>query len=265
MKIVNEHLRRDKWSCLVSLVVTVRCEVPDTGRLFYELDTVQLDNPADLPRAADVVFVIQHAACNVDLMSKISALIDGLDNAMSAQGLTSLRYAVVGFGGTQHLTEAHVHTMDGQVFNSASKVSIFHVALSYCLLMNYKFYNPTVDCVSSGYGHVFSTELSVPYRPRPHNCHICDSSLTLTFALLIAVLIRLERSQTCHFHEPVCTCSSSSCCCIGLHSIASTSAACSQDHIDVTRDSDSSVVHVCRPFVQLSSCYLVHILSLQSI
>jgi len=106
------------------LVFSVRCEVPDTGRQFYELDTVQLDKPTDLPRAADVVFVIQHAPCNTDLMSKVSAVVDSLDQAMRSQHLTSIRYAVVGFGGKQlHLADAHVHTMDGQVFNSANKVS----------------------------------------------------------------------------------------------------------------------------------------------
>ena len=110
----------------MALLVTVRCEVPDTGKSFYQMETVQLDRPADVPRAADIVFVIQHAPCNVDLMSKILALVDGLDKAMRTQGLTSLRYAVVGFGGRQHhLANAHVHTMDGQVFNTANKVGEF--------------------------------------------------------------------------------------------------------------------------------------------
>jgi len=107
--------------------VTVRCEVPDTGKSFYEMETVRLDKPADLPRAADVVFIVQHAPCNADLMPKISAVVDGLDKAMQSQGLTSLRYAVVGFGGKQlHLINAHVHTMDGQVFNAANKVGEFY-------------------------------------------------------------------------------------------------------------------------------------------
>jgi len=101
----------------------VHCEVPGTGRQFYELETVQLDEPSDLPRAADIVFVIQHAPCNGDLMAKMSAVVDGLDKAMQSQGLTSRRFAVVGFGGRQlHLASPHVHTMDGQVFNSANKV-----------------------------------------------------------------------------------------------------------------------------------------------
>jgi len=106
------------------MMVTVRCEVPGTGKIFYEMDTVRLDKPADLPRAADIVLVIQHAPCNSDLMSKMATLVDSLDKALHTERLTSLRYAVVGFGGKQrHLVNAHVHTMDGQVFNSANKVS----------------------------------------------------------------------------------------------------------------------------------------------
>lgn len=114
----------------MALVAIVRCEVTDTGRLFYEMETVQLDKPMDLPRSADVVFVIQHAPCNLDLMSKITAVVDGLDKAMQSQELRSLRYAVVGFGGKQlHLANAHVHTMDGQVFNTASKVGKSYVLM----------------------------------------------------------------------------------------------------------------------------------------
>ena len=133
----------------MSLVVIVRCEVPDTGREFYEMDTVQLDKPTDLPRAADVVFVVQHAACNVDLMNKIPALVDNLDKAMRAQHLPSLRYAVVGFGGKQlHLAKAHIHTMDGQVFNSANKVGELYVVCAvrlFCSVLKFRYFSDFGD------------------------------------------------------------------------------------------------------------------------
>jgi len=124
----------------MALVVIVRCEVGDTGRQFYDMDTVQLDTPADLPRAADVVFIIQRAPCNFDLMSKISGLVDSLDKAMRAQDLPSLRYAVVGFGGRQlHLSNAHIHTMDGQVFNSANKVCKFYVLSFFSSILIFRY------------------------------------------------------------------------------------------------------------------------------
>lgn len=112
-------------SCVVCCdACTVRCEVPTaTPRVFYELDSVTLDKPDDIPRAADVVFVVQHAPCNRDVLEKAAGLADSIDKAMRSEGLTSIRYAVVGFGGKQsHLSGAHVHTMDGQIFNVASKV-----------------------------------------------------------------------------------------------------------------------------------------------
>jgi len=93
------------------------------------MDTIQLDKP-DLPRAADVVFIIQHAPCNLELMSKLPVLVENLDNALRAQNLRSVRYAVVGFGGRQlHLAQPQIRTMDGQVFNSANKVGKFYVAV----------------------------------------------------------------------------------------------------------------------------------------
>jgi hypothetical protein len=103
----------------------VRCEVANTGRVFYEMDTVKLSEPADIPRAADVVFIIQHATCNRNVLSKMTGLIDNMEKAMQTEGLTSTRYAVVGYGSKEtHLNTAHVHTMDGQIFNTASKLSL---------------------------------------------------------------------------------------------------------------------------------------------
>lgn len=103
----------------------VRCEVPDTGKVFYEMETIKLEQPSDIPRAADIVLVIQHAPCNRDVLGRISGLVDNIDKAMQSEGLTSTRYAVVGFGGKQsHLMNVHTHTMDGQLFNSASKLAL---------------------------------------------------------------------------------------------------------------------------------------------
>jgi hypothetical protein len=103
----------------------VRCEVPDTGKVFYEMETIKLEQPADIPRAADVVFVIEHAPCNRDVLGKILGLVDNLEKAMQSEGITSTRFAVVGFGGKQgHLSKPHVHTMDGQIFNTADKLTL---------------------------------------------------------------------------------------------------------------------------------------------
>jgi hypothetical protein len=103
----------------------IRCEVDaETPTVFHELETVRLDSDDKLPSAADVVFVVQHAACNRDILTRVAGLADNIDKAMSAEGIDDVRYAVVGFGGRQgHLTPAHVQTMDGEIFNSANKLS----------------------------------------------------------------------------------------------------------------------------------------------
>ena len=71
---------------------------------------------------ADVVFVMQHAPCNRDLVDKVRGIVDDLNKAMNLEGITSTRYALVGFGGKSHMGTAHIHTMDGQIFYTASKV-----------------------------------------------------------------------------------------------------------------------------------------------
>lgn len=100
----------------------VRCEVPSTRRTFYDEDVIRLDTPESVPRVADLVFVVEHGECNRNVLPKIVDLIDDLENAMTREGLSATRYAIVGFGGKQHLDTPHVHTMDGQIFNSANKV-----------------------------------------------------------------------------------------------------------------------------------------------
>lgn len=103
----------------------IRCEVDtETPTVFHELESVTLDSDDNIPDAADVVFVVQHAPCNRDIVRRVAGLAINIDKAMDAEGINDVRYAVVGFGGKQkHLTPAHVQTMDGQIFNSANKLS----------------------------------------------------------------------------------------------------------------------------------------------
>jgi len=100
----------------------VRCEVPFTSDKFYEGETKSMSG-SDVPKTADVVFVVQHASCNSDVIDKIRNVIDDLDKALKADGLKNSQFAVVGFGGQGHLSTPSVRTMDGQIFNSANKVT----------------------------------------------------------------------------------------------------------------------------------------------
>lgn len=100
----------------------MRCEVGDSSSPQFESSTFTYDETNRAPKAADVVFIVQHSSCNKDLLDKVKGLVDDLEKAMRAEDLTSTRYSIVGFGGKDHLRSPHTHTMDSQVFNSANKV-----------------------------------------------------------------------------------------------------------------------------------------------
>lgn len=101
----------------------VQCEVPlSRYEKFIEGETKKFEE-SNVPKSADVVFVVQHAQCNRDVVSKIRDSIDDMVKAFTAQGLREVRYAVVGFGGSDHQSVPHIHTMDGQIFAEASRVS----------------------------------------------------------------------------------------------------------------------------------------------
>jgi hypothetical protein len=102
----------------------VRCEAPDSGRTYYESSSFQFSSTTPAPKIADVVFIVQHSPCNRALLGKVKDLVDDLDKAMTREeGLTNARYAIVGFGGKDHLASPHIHTMDGEIFNAANKIS----------------------------------------------------------------------------------------------------------------------------------------------
>jgi hypothetical protein len=100
----------------------VKCEVPISADKFYEGETKTL-NSGEVPKTADIVFVVQHSQCNKDVVDKLKGVVDDMEKALRAEGLKNSQYAVVGFGGQEHLSLAHVHTMDGQLFNAANKVA----------------------------------------------------------------------------------------------------------------------------------------------
>jgi hypothetical protein len=99
----------------------VRCEVPFSSDKFYEGESKTLDG-ADVPKTADVVFLVQHAPCNKDVLDRVKGVVDDMEKALRAEGLKNSQFAVVGFGGQGHLSKPQVRTMDGQIFNTANKV-----------------------------------------------------------------------------------------------------------------------------------------------
>lgn len=103
----------------------IQCEVTisdKTSDKFYESDVKTLEGD-QVPQAADVVFVVQHAECNRDVIEKVKSVIDDMDKAFRSKGIKSTQYSVIGFGGMEHLSSPQIRTMDGQIFSSASKLS----------------------------------------------------------------------------------------------------------------------------------------------
>ena len=96
--------------------LTVTCK-KDSGEYQGEM-TLQ---GSAVPQSADVVFVIQHADCNRDVVSQLSAAIDDLEQSLTQKGLTNNHYGIVGYGSMGDLNEPHVHTMDGLIFNDMQK------------------------------------------------------------------------------------------------------------------------------------------------
>jgi len=117
---VRECRRREVHLRLPSECVT--CKVPLTLEQFTEGQSKRLSEEK-VPKVADVVFLVQHAPCNRDVLDKVKAMVDDLDKAFTASGLRSVQYALVGYGGQGYLSPPQIRTMDGQVFNTAPKVA----------------------------------------------------------------------------------------------------------------------------------------------
>jgi len=99
----------------------VRCEMANDGAEFIEGEDVEIleDN---VPKSADTVFIIQHSECNEELLDKVMDMAKALDKNLKTSEITANKYAIVGFGGKASLATPHVHTMDGQIFNSRDKI-----------------------------------------------------------------------------------------------------------------------------------------------
>ena len=75
--------------------------------------------------SADVVFIIERkSACPSDFYRQtISELPEMINRNMEATGLTDNRFAIVGFGGKNHLTSPHIITSGSRIFSSAERTA----------------------------------------------------------------------------------------------------------------------------------------------
>jgi hypothetical protein len=98
----------------------VRCNVESLGAEFTEGQNFTLQGDT-VPQSADVVFLLQHAQCNQEVVSKLKDVVDDMEVTYKRMGITNNRYAIVGYGASGVLNAPHVRTMDGQIFNTHDK------------------------------------------------------------------------------------------------------------------------------------------------
>lgn len=75
-----------------------------------------------MPRAADVVFVVQHGSCNRAVVDKLADIIDDLDKTFRSNDLRDVSYGLVGFGGEGILRDVHSHTMGGRLMGDRQAI-----------------------------------------------------------------------------------------------------------------------------------------------
>jgi hypothetical protein len=99
----------------------VRCEIESMDVQFTEGQNYTLEGD-NVPQSADVVFILQHAECNRDVLGNLKDLVDDLERAFKRTGINNNRYSIVGYGAAGSLHTPHIRTMDGQIFNTHDKI-----------------------------------------------------------------------------------------------------------------------------------------------
>ena len=85
-----------------------------------EGETVTLEN-SDVPKAADVVFVVSHKSCNRDVISRLGDIADQMIRNFRQSGVRDVRFGLVGYGLPGTLGGPHSHTFEGEIFNTGNK------------------------------------------------------------------------------------------------------------------------------------------------
>ena len=95
-----------------------KCDKPITGQFGVD-EKMTITNP---PKSADVVFVVEERACNLDAATRMSSLATKIDLELHNQGLKNTRFGLVAYGGDGIHTKPHSHTVGGQIFEDARKM-----------------------------------------------------------------------------------------------------------------------------------------------
>ena len=93
----------------------------ENGQIFSEGQNVTIKDE-EVPNTADIVFVIHHSECNQMMLDNLKSMVDDMEKVFKTERLTNNRYAIVGYGGPGAESDAHMHTMDGQIFATRDKI-----------------------------------------------------------------------------------------------------------------------------------------------
>jgi hypothetical protein len=112
------------------------------GRAYYEGQNVTISDEAKtVPDSADVVFVVEHGACNKELVRKMKLIINTYEKAMKKDALKFVHYGLVSYGGAGVHFEPHSHTLDAELLN---KRASFLLGLD-----DFKFQNSKADVLAA--------------------------------------------------------------------------------------------------------------------
>ncbi|GAB6026545.1 hypothetical protein CHUAL_012965 [Chamberlinius hualienensis] len=101
----------------------LRCSRPDGSKFGHgDIQTIQ---GAEVPKSADVVFVVEQKVCNRQiLLDSLDEVSIELDKELTSSGLTNNHYGIVAFGGEGIESHAHPHTARGKLLTDARSVKL---------------------------------------------------------------------------------------------------------------------------------------------
>ena len=98
---------------------TVKCS-DNNANPMQEGQTITLDKN-QVPKAADVVFVISHKSCNREVLGRLGDMVDQMIRNFKQSGVRDVRFGLVGYGLSGTLGGPHSHTFKGEIFNTGSR------------------------------------------------------------------------------------------------------------------------------------------------
>ncbi|XP_068244762.1 uncharacterized protein [Palaemon carinicauda] len=185
-------------------VFCVSCEYKTSDGETHTLEegTSTLLEKEDIPKSTDIVLMVEASECNEVLSMKkpinaFEVFINVINEEMTKKGFTSVRYALVVYGGRGVFSSPQVVTVDNQIFTEPQYI---HKALEHIEYANHageEFYwvEDAFNAFTYSAGLNFKAGVSVTFILFP--CESCQPSLrSIDYSTMYHIL--LEYSVTLH-------------------------------------------------------------------